>query len=385
MRSEVNSIVRNRAASGFCCFQQHFFYEKETYFIWNYILFAITFINAPTYDITFSSSGATLERVRVENLTRGTLLEMEASNTLFQEVMKLINSPHKVQVTAMLIFHNIKQNLLFHRVYLYFKHVKMKKMKKNLTVLAFVFISLAGFSQEPSYLSEGALVDGKTIGKLNVTSLFMKTGGLSVERIITKNLSAVAGISFMPSSSIPFVNTIASMSDADAETSDALMGIRINTFSFSPELRIYPGKGYGRGFYISPYYKYEKFGLSDLLVEFELDNRTEDIAFDGGIHTHSAGVLLGYQWLLGKSQNIIIDWTILGAHYGGSSGNFHGKYSGTLTPDERAQAQDAIDETFADLPIIKAEGKINNDNTADVTVSGPWAFLRGSVSVGFRF
>ncbi len=259
-------------------------------------------------------------------------------------------------------------------------------MKKTIfTCLAFAIMSLASYSQAPEYISEGALVDGKTIVKLNVTSLMMKTGGFSVERILTKNLSAVAGISFMPSSSIPFVNTIANMSGADAETVDVLKDIRINTFSFSPELRIYPGKGYGRGFYISPYYRYEKFGLNDLLVEFDIDNRTENINFDGGINTHSAGVLLGYQWMLGKSRNIIIDWTIFGAHYGGSSGNFHGKYSGTLTPDERAQAQQAIDETFADLPIIKAEGKINNDNTADITVSGPWAFLRGSVSVGFRF
>lgn len=259
-------------------------------------------------------------------------------------------------------------------------------MKKTIiAVLTFAAVSLAGFSQAPSYVSEGALLDGKSIVKLNITSLALKTGGFSVERILTKNLSAVVGVSFMPSTGLPFLDMISNLSGADAQTNDVLKDVRINSFSFSPELRIYPGKGYGRGFYISPYYRYEKFGLDNLVVEFDADGSTENIVFGGGINTHSAGLLLGYQWLVGKARNIVIDWSILGAHYGVSSGDFHGKYSGTLTPDEREDLQQSIDETFADLPIIKAEGKVNNDNTADIAISGPWAFLRGSISVGFRF
>ncbi len=46
------------------------------------LLFVTIFTNASTYDITFAGSGATLERVKVENITKGTSLEMEAGNTL---------------------------------------------------------------------------------------------------------------------------------------------------------------------------------------------------------------------------------------------------------------------------------------------------------------
>lgn len=264
-------------------------------------------------------------------------------------------------------------------------------MKKNLFVLAAgLMIVLTAAAQEPDYIDVWSVPDGKTIVKTSITTPAFRTFSLSGERILNKKLSAVLGISFMPSGSFPHVNKILDVADMDQETNNLLSAMQMNTFSVSPELRIYTGKkkGWGRGFYVSPYYRYEKFGLKNLSVDFTMaDDKTGQIMVKGGINTHSAGLMIGYQWLVGKEKNIVIDWTMLGGHYGISSGKFDGKYVGStsLSEEDRQLAQKEIDNTFEDLPIIKAKGKINNDDTANVSISGPWAFLRGGISVGFRF
>lgn len=265
-------------------------------------------------------------------------------------------------------------------------------MKRTAFLLvASLMITLAATAQQSGYIKDGALLDGKTIVKANVSSPFLNTVGFTGERILTKNLSVVLGTSFMPSGPFPYINKIMDMTDADEETRDILSSVKINTFSFSPELRIYTGKGYGKGFYISPYYRYEKFGLKNLSTEFTVENEgvssSEDILFSGGLKTHSVGLMFGYQWLLGKNNNIVIDWTMLGGHYGTNSGNLNGKYQGDapLTEENRQEAQQSLNEALADIPIIEAKGAINSDNSVDITTKGPWAFLRGSLSIGFRF
>lgn len=257
-------------------------------------------------------------------------------------------------------------------------------MKKTVFLLATsLLITLAASAQLPNYLEGRGTPDGKTIVKTSITSLLLNTASFSGERILTKNLSAVLGISFMPSGSFPYIDELRYRTDISEELTFA----KINTFSISPELRIYTGKGYGRGFYFSPYYRYERFGLSNLPINFTFDDQYGTIIFEGGINTHSAGLMIGRQWLAGKKRNIVIDWTILGAHYGISSGNFNGTYNGStpLTEENRREMQQSIDEGFNDLPFIKAKGTINENGDADFSIDGPWAFLRGGISVGFRF
>lgn len=52
---------------------------------------------AATYDITFKGGGATLEKVKVENLTKGTSLEMDAANTLRLTVLTDVEEVEKPQ------------------------------------------------------------------------------------------------------------------------------------------------------------------------------------------------------------------------------------------------------------------------------------------------
>lgn len=246
---------------------------------------------------------------------------------------------------------------------------------------------MGALAQQPVYLGDGALLDGKTMVKTSLSSLLLRSGSFSAERIITKNVSIAVSTSFMPSGALPHVNAVLDIAGANAEAKEMIAGIQLGTFSLSPEVRIYVGRGYGQGFYLSPYYRYERYGVENLSLEFTLRGYTGAIPFDGNFQTHSAGLMLGYQWLLGKNKNIVIDWSIVGAHYGASSGSLDGRYDGDfqLTDEQRQQAQESLNQSLSNLPFIEAEGTIHSDNSARVSITGPWFFPRGSLSVGFRF
>ena len=164
-----------------------------------------------------------------------------------------------------------------------------------------------------------------------------------------------------------------------------LNNLRVNTFSFIPEFRIYTGSGYGKGFYVAPYFKYETFGLSDLYVTFPgNDNKDRRVDMDGKLTTYAGGVMIGYQWFLGKNQNFVIDWFIVGAHYGASSGNIHGYVAEGMTAQEQSVLKDNLEDKLSDIPLIKYTVAVDSKN-ANVDVKGPWAFFRMGVSVGYRF
>lgn len=257
-------------------------------------------------------------------------------------------------------------------------------MKKTiLTALAIVLITFTGKAQAPDYISDGALVDGKTIVKADLMGLGLRNFGFSAERVLTKNLSVNLGIRFMPKGGIPGISIIENQ--VGNVEGLFLADTKINSFAFTPELRIYLGKyGYGRGFYMAPYYNYFSFNLSDFRIEQEIEGKPENAVFNGGIKTHSGGLMLGYQWLVGAKKNIVIDWGIFGVHYGTSTGELSGVTSRTLTAQEQADAKAAIDEKLDGIPLFKFNTTVNA-NDARIEEKGPWAFLRGSLSIGFRF
>lgn len=254
------------------------------------------------------------------------------------------------------------------------------------TILISIIITFISISSSAQYItqwhpSDNKLIDGKTIIKGNLTSLLLNNYGIYGERIINKNLSAVVGINTMPERKIPFRSYI----KANNKETDAILDeMKISSISFTPELRIYTGKGYGRGFYLSPYYRYEQFTVNDMIVSIEVDNYpTQTIPFAGDFKTHAGGLLIGYQWLLGKSKNIVLDWSIFGIHYGKSSGDMKGTVSRELSEAEQEFVKTKLDEML-DFPLIKTTNTVNS-NSANINIDGPWSWVRGSLSIGYRF
>lgn len=256
---------------------------------------------------------------------------------------------------------------------------------KKLFIAAFALLVGASslFAQNNWSVSDGALLDGKTIVKVNLTGLALRNFGFYGERIINNRFSAVLGVNFMPKGGIPFASSFNKVTEQDVE--GTLNNLKVNTFSLTPEIRIYTGSGYGKGFYVAPYFKYETFGLTDLSVTFnDHDGAKRQVDMDGKLATYSGGLMIGYQWLIGKNKNFVLDWSIVGAHYGSSSGNIHGYVANGMTEQEQTLVRDNLEGKLKDIPMIKYTIAVDAKN-ANVDLKGPWAFFRMGISVGYRF
>lgn len=107
-------------------------------------------------------------------------------------------------------------------------------------------------------------------------------------------------------------------------------------------------------------------------------SQTATIPLNGELKTTTGGLLFGAQWKLSKL--VYLDWSILGPQYGTSKGFLKG--SKTLSEDE----QKALREELEGLEIPHADTEVTVDATgARADITGPWAGIRASVGLGFRF
>ncbi len=222
------------------------------------------------------------------------------------------------------------------------------------------------------------------IVKMNLLpAALIKNFSFQYERVITKHFSIALGARFMPNTGIPFKDRIIAIADvADPDAANAINNFKMSNFAITPELRLYLSKkGYGRGFYIAPYYRYASFKSDELPIGYTDDNNQQQtITLKGDIKTNSGGLMIGAQWFLGKV--VTLDWWIGGAHYGSNKGVFTGISSKALTVDEQAEIKQTIDDFSLPVGTIKSTV---NANGATVNLSGPWVGIRGGLTLGIRF
>ena len=168
----------------------------------------------------------------------------------------------------------------------------------------------------------------------------------------------------------------------DPEAEDIIRDLLISSYTVTPEVRFYLGKkGYSTGFYLSLFYRYGHFEASNAPIPFTND-LDEDITIntEGTITAHTGGFLLGYQWALGK--HMCLDWQMFGPHAGVSSGDLRGVPSSPLSAEDQASIEDEfmnVDSPLIDQTIDAAANEVK------MTLDGPWAGLRFSVSLGVKF
>lgn len=263
-------------------------------------------------------------------------------------------------------------------------------MKKLLlaSILCSGLVSLQAQNAKPKFSPEqGALLDGRTIVKTNLLGYAFGSYSLSAERLLTRNLSVQLGYSTLPEKSVGALIGLKKISQ------DYLPEAKLASQSMTVDLRLYLSRnGYGRGFYLQPYYRYEKHQLSDAKIEVKSSapGATEYYPYNAGLNikSHSFGLALGTQFALGAKKNIIIDWTIIGVHYGG---NINSTLTATSSVPVDAQK---VEQYKADIKSLAEDAGFDKDLSFDVSGNGaqintkfkhPYAFLRSSISVGFRF
>ena len=266
-------------------------------------------------------------------------------------------------------------------------------MKKISALLLSLTLGGTLAAQTPKFTPDhGALLDGKTIVKANLTSPAFRNYSFAVERVLTKGLGLQLGVATMPKGSLPFASTFDKLG---GETS--LTNLKIKSFYLTPELRWYTGGGYGHGFYLMAYYRYQTYNLSgyDLKAKVSTNSSANEkeinLALSGDVKTNAIGVGLGAQWLLGRNKNIVLDWNIIGAHAGKAKLTLTGNYSNSgLSDQEIEDLRKQVSEDISDLPVVKIadqDVKIdpNKKNVSLDNISSPWGWFRASLSIGFRF
>lgn len=253
-------------------------------------------------------------------------------------------------------------------------------MKKISKIVIAILITISANAQE--VMSNDSVYHDepkKNIFKVNVTSLFLNNYSFQYERVLTKRVSIALGYRFMPESDIPLKNQI----DAgDDEVADFILeNSKISNMAITPEIRFYLGKkGYGRGFYVAPYYRYTKFSTDEFLFEYEGDLGEKDFKMSGDVSSHSGGIMFGAQWSLGK--HISLDWWIIGGHYGTSKGDLSGTPDTPLTPIEQQAVRDVLEDF--EIPLVDSEVDVTATR-ARMRLDGPWAGVRAGISIGYKF
>lgn len=219
--------------------------------------------------------------------------------------------------------------------------------------------------------------------KLNLTGILLSNYALQYERVLNRKISVALQYRIMPETGIPFKNIILKqVGDDDPDTKKIIDDFRMSNFAITPEVRIYLSKkGYGRGFYIAPFYRYASFKSNDLNVFYTDDNNVDQsIKMSGKLTTNTAGLLMGVQSDLGK--HVTLDISFFGPHYGSGKGTFIGTTSSPLSSEEQGDLKRQLEDL--DIPLTETTVNVNT-NGVSLKLDGPWAGYRFAISLGVRF
>ena len=256
--------------------------------------------------------------------------------------------------------------------------------RKLLSTIAILFTCTIAFAQSSASSSSISSSSDQKMNnvKISLTSLVFSNFQLQYERSLTKRIGVVLGYSFIPKGGVPFKSQLNDLTSNSSDNQGMLDNAELGYSAITPEVRFYLGKGYGKGFYIAPFYRHLKYDITG--VNFEYSSNVvpskENIDMGGKLTANTFGLQLGAQFNLGK--HIILDWWIVGPHYGTSKGDFDGKTDRTLTPFEQAELQKELDDI--ELPLSDIDAKANQ-NGATIKISGPWGGIRSGISLGYRF
>lgn len=254
------------------------------------------------------------------------------------------------------------------------------KIVQRLCACALVLLS---FSSVKAQDTSSSINHKRNFIKVNLTAIPLHNYSIQYERILKKSLSVAVAFRLMPNSSIPFKNEILdAIDEGDQDTKEVIENFKMSNFAFTPELRWYVGKkGYGRGFYIAPFYRFASFKTNELTFDYDnqLGQPSGSISLSGKLSAHTGGLQFGTQYFLGKS--VCLDLMILGVHYGGATGTFSGNSSQALTQAEQNDLRQELEDL--DIPFTRKTITVTA-NTATMKLDGPWAGLRSGISLGIR-
>lgn len=222
--------------------------------------------------------------------------------------------------------------------------------------------------------------EGMNFLKWNVSSLIAKNISLQYERVINGRISLAMGLRLMPQSGIPFRGTLEDIAaDDNPEGRSLIHEALVGGFAITPELRYYLGSGYGKGFYLAPFVRYEHINIETTYNFTAPDNSVQRIGFDGSNTAWGFGLLIGSQFRL--SNHIYLDWWIAGPYYNHHNLNLNaGGFA--ISNEESTLLNKELDK----IELLNLDVQTQATNTAaSLKASGGLAALRGlGLCLSFR-
>ena len=254
-------------------------------------------------------------------------------------------------------------------------------MKLKPFLLAALLLPAAVWAQDKDIQNAADHPEKENFLKLNITSLPLKNFHVQYEKVLSRKISVAFGGRFMPTTGIPLKSLVLDAVGEDQDTRDIIEKSRIRNIAITPEVRFYLGKGYGKGFYIAPYYRYTNFSTDNITLTYSATNGPErSVDLSGKLSGHSGGIMFGAQWFLGR--NISLDWWIVGAHYGAGNGSFSGTPDVPFTPSEQEEIRSILEDI--DVPLVEKTISVNANNVS-AKLDGPFGGLRAGILLGIRF
>ncbi|HHV40257.1 MAG: hypothetical protein RBR62_01220 [Bacteroidales bacterium] len=250
----------------------------------------------------------------------------------------------------------------------------MKRIVLTFLILfSFLFVNAQEYAPQMNFV------------KFNLSSVVFKNFTFQYERVLSKRFSAALSFGIIPRTTIPYAQFTLDFANGEQEIVKLLEDVRFNYYAITPEVRLYLGrKGYGRGFYIAPYYRYTSIGVKEARLNFDEEgDHPFHLDINGGIGGHSGGIMLGSQWGLGKY--VTLDWWIMGLAFGVSNIRADGVPSQSIPQEALADMREGLTDLFSEIPIAKVKTLEVNQNHMKLEVTGPWAGLRGGLVLGVKF
>ncbi|MFN7100182.1 MAG: hypothetical protein ACK4M4_07415, partial [Flavobacterium sp.] len=143
-------------------------------------------------------------------------------------------------------------------------------MKLKTTVVALLLcLASQTFAQSVSMTDDDGAAIKKNNLKISLTSLAFKNFQFQYERSLSKRIGVVLGYGFIPEGALPFQKTINEFTSDNPDTQGIFENATLAYTAITPEVRFYLGKGYGKGFYIAPFYRNVKYDISNVVFTFD--------------------------------------------------------------------------------------------------------------------
>lgn len=223
------------------------------------------------------------------------------------------------------------------------------------------------------------------IVKMNLPSLIVGTFSFQYEFFPTSFLSIALGYKFTPERGMVFKDKVIDLVEDSSNADDLddpgarfFSHFRFKGNAITPEVRFYLGEGYGKGFYLGPFVRFDNYKFTSL-YPFEGAMSFYDIDFEGKFKSFGYGLNIGAQYRIGR---IAID-AFLGPYFSNVKINFNSVSNYTMTDED---AQWLVDElSDFKLPNGKTEITANKNSVRVKMTADNFINLRFGLGIGYRF